>query len=370
MLIEIDSGVGAELESLSDAEWSSLDLLARAAGEGKHLLSVNRVLSHSLLSCVDRLSPYSLSIYNRLYKSAATGHPSLLGHLQLSVLVRRGCTPDKQQVSGTYRIILPLEWFSTTDKIQCTNFICENLTDCDVYLALAKKYMSKHSLRMASLHLKCVNGGGHNTGQVLDDALRGRHFTLCIVDSDQDTSRDMPGETARKAIEVFRKGNQPLSELIVIKARELENLLPDVVLEQVWLSVRVELRSRVRHLSRIPNHELRLYANIKSRDITLQDILNYLDQDEDAFSSLVKPDVLPEAQLRCITDQACANATFCQCIILKSLPGDALANSVEVISRTAHVELWSDIHDVHSSELERVLKSIVNWGITSPKFSG
>jgi hypothetical protein len=137
MIIQFDLSLISDLPTLTDSEWDALDLLARCHGEGKHLLMIERHLASRLASHRDKLSPYSQSIYNGLFQKASTSPLGSLDRIGNTILV---CKDSAKPASGSRKdnqILVSLNWFSRSERIQPSHLICEHTSDCNVYIALA-----------------------------------------------------------------------------------------------------------------------------------------------------------------------------------------------------------------------------------------
>lgn len=261
MIIQFDLSLISDLNDLNTVEWGALDLLARCHGEGKHLLVIDRPLAISLASNHELLSPYSRSVYHRVSQKASTYPPEHLSRTSNAILVCKDSSnlARSAKQSNANQIPVSLAWFSQSERIQPSHLICEHISDCNVYIALAAKYLNHITLRGMSLSFRKVSGGGHAIDDVIRHTLADHSPALCIVDSDKDSSSSVAvGKTAQDARKSFMKSQHDKACFVMLDARELENLLPDLILESIWPSENKQRASIIRHLSRVNSGKERL----------------------------------------------------------------------------------------------------------------
>lgn len=135
------------------------------------------------------------------------------------------------------RDCLPFELFEET------HFIVENILDSFFYIkAVCKYYQRKNSLKQSSYSVAYypVQGGGSTISEVIKMEIdRAEHFCFVIGDSDKKCNNyDTEGNTAkgiRSEIKEYenRKGQLPfnLDYYIMSQTREIENLIPNCILE-------------------------------------------------------------------------------------------------------------------------------------------
>ena len=370
MLIKLDDSLLSHMGALSLDEWSAFDLLGRCHGEGKHLLVVSRNLAKQLASCCDCLTPYSASIYRRIYQSSATCAFSIVDYPERFILVQKDENRTEKPSLGTNSIAMPLKWFGATDKIQSSYLICENLADCDVYTSLAKKYMQKISLRGINLSFRPRNGGGQTTERVFEALLKEHSLVVCIVDSDKSSHNSPLGQTARQVQKMYEKLKHDQSCLVILNARELENLLPDSVLESIWPSECSSKASIIRHLSDSDQGEARLYLDLKAKGLFLCDLLCPIEETPQDLNHIATSGYFPDVHVDCCAFKICSSEGDCECKLLAPLGASALSKSIEIIQRSAHFILFQDLCEFHMDELERVLRLVIGFGLASPRMSG
>jgi len=368
MIIQFDLSLLSDLPALTQGEWSALDLLARCHGEGKHLLMIARPLASKLASYHDKLSSYSQSIYHGIFQKASSTPSGYLDRIGNTILVCKDSSNPAGGARKSNQIFVSLNWFSQSDRIQPSHLICEHISDCNVYIALASKYLHYISLHGLGLSFRKVSGGGHAIDDVIRDTLTDHSPALCIVDSDMDSPNAAAvGQTAHDAQKSYNKSGHDKSCFVILKARELENLLPDLVLEGVWPSETRQRTPIIRHLSRADSGDLRLFIDIKKNGLRLVNILACPRDKINDFSFISDPNLYPSVKDDCRASSFCGLADSCECSLLAPLGGKALDLSVESIQRESFTSLLDGLCDAHKTELHRVLQLIVDWGVAAPR---
>ena len=225
------------LEGRDPKTAEALRVLLRRAGEGKHLLlagrpaqtAVNRWAGAEPLDSTQRGAVHQLS---RDVKNAA-------GYMaQLSVRVEVG--PDSwsrgwvDERRAAFR--LPVHEIEEMDNAAPTALITEGDADGLVYVKAAEALRHRerdqwHALRLS---LRPVLGAGKQIGAVLTRESAGRAPALCIVDHDGDALHrpPAPGSTRAAALDALRSCLGPAG-VHTIPGKEIENLLPRVLLQEV-----------------------------------------------------------------------------------------------------------------------------------------
>lgn len=370
MIIQLDLSLISELNALNKVEWAALDLLARCHGEGKHLLVIGRPLAIRLAMNHDQLSAYSRSVYHGISQKASTYPPERLSRIGNTILVCKDSINLARSVkqSNTNQIPVSLAWFSQSDRVQPSHLICEHISDCNVYIAMATKYLNHISLHGLCLSFRTVSGGGHAIGDVIRHTLADHSPALCIVDSDKDSSSSVAiGKTARDARKSFDQSSHDKACFVMLDARELENLLPDLILESIWPSENKQRTSIIRHLSRVDSGKARLFIDIKEDGLRLVHIFATRESDDIALSFPPIRNIFPSLKDDCLASAACGQADICECSLLAPLGSKALDSAIEPIQRQNFASLLDGLSDAHKLELQRVLQFVVDWGIAGPR---
>lgn len=123
--------------------------------------------------------------------------------------------------------------------------LAENLNDCTFYERIAAYYCLKHGIKGIQICFHHENGGGNTICDVLRKCVqKEKEFTLCIIDSDKKhgVSDEYPNEPARGdtfcrasrvSTELLKDTDLPPHALKPLDVHEVENLIPQQVLEQI-----------------------------------------------------------------------------------------------------------------------------------------
>lgn len=369
MLIKLDTSLLTQIDEFSSDEWSAVDLLARCHGEGKHLLIVSRNLAQRLASSRQHLSPYSASIYDRIYQKSATNKFPISTHIKHLILVHKDASKVTKSSPDPRVIDIPLNRFRDTEKIQPAYLLCENLADCNAYISLARKYMQKISLRGVDLSFRQCNGGGQTTEHVFKTKLAEKTLIVCIIDSDKNSQNSPLGQTSRMVKKMYKSLKHDQSALVILNARELENLLPDVVLESNWPSERPEKASIIRQLSLLGQGESRLYLDLKAKGLFFGDILNTSRSAPQGFGYIGGSNHFPNVLPDCLSSKICSSRGACKCSLLPPLGASTLSRSIEIIDRINHSDLFQGLSSAHNDELSRILEIVIDFGIANRRVS-
>jgi hypothetical protein len=119
---------------------------------------------------------------------------------------------------------VPLNYFANDLFLRSAHLICENDNDFDVYIAFGRAAI-RALFPGCTISAESRAGGGGGTAGVLQRLLADPNpIGLCILDSDKEHIGGAEGATAKGCRHVFTEGWRV--DLVVLKARELENLIP------------------------------------------------------------------------------------------------------------------------------------------------
>lgn len=115
---------------------------------------------------------------------------------------------------------LPIDFFNTTESIQPTSMLCENLDDIKFYIKQARCFHPYSPMAVNRRH-----GGGGTTYDVFNILKNRNLFCLVIVDSDVKYPGCGLGETANRFDKNY-KAKQTNVEVKILPVHEAENLVP------------------------------------------------------------------------------------------------------------------------------------------------
>ncbi|AWX56926.1 hypothetical protein AB432_018555 [Brevibacillus brevis] len=234
MLIKIDDSViefletNKEILTFESNEIKSLNNLARAQMDGHHQV----------------ISSYATLKYLRNYplieQSCRGIYTSLLAKCTFFFSLEEFCTDyiivtskvENEIVrgfSGKKHIFkVSLDYFYLMDRISATTFISEDLSDCEFYEKIAKKYIQENRNRLnMKLNLDHCGGGGVNTYKELDYKINRKKIVLVVSDSDKLYPTGKVGETLAQITKVYAKYQaNSIVDIYSLEVREKENLIP------------------------------------------------------------------------------------------------------------------------------------------------
>lgn len=115
---------------------------------------------------------------------------------------------------------LPIDFFNTTESVQPTSMLCENLDDIKFYIKQARCYHPYSPMAVNRRH-----GGGGTTYDVFNILKNRNLFCLVIVDSDVKYPGCALGDTARRFDKNY-KADKANVKVKVLPVHEAENLVP------------------------------------------------------------------------------------------------------------------------------------------------
>lgn len=145
-------------------------------------------------------------------KNHLSYRPNVLWHIRVVL--------DSPDVS---RHELDIDFFSKTESVQYSSFLCEHLIDVRFYMRLARRYYPYSPIATIE---RC--GGGGSTVDVLKSIKNRNVLCLVILDSDckyPGSTRPPKGSTAYRCQQNYRLQRSNI-ELLVLPVHEIENLVP------------------------------------------------------------------------------------------------------------------------------------------------
>lgn len=161
-------------------------------------------------------------LFNDIYQNFSTrGIPSELT-FYIEVVIDN---PTSRKEGNVYICQKKYLEYSTIDSLIKTRVICEDLYDAEFYKHILKWYISnKKSKLKYSFHSQ--GGGGRNIARTIEEELKKKHITICIVDTDKKYANYIPEKDSAyckckhigKDIEYYK--------FLPLDVHEIENLIP------------------------------------------------------------------------------------------------------------------------------------------------
>jgi hypothetical protein len=235
MLLRIDNSILANqnINDLSNEVLTTLELLALARREGKHAVIGERETLKQLSECT-QLSKLTREVYFKLYNDFTKFRTYISSVTQYIEIVSPCIEPNLFSSNNKIIIRISPKFIQDSESLQKTLLLCENINDCELYEFIAK---TCRLWRNENFYLSCERrGGGGNTisNEYVNVQNNSKRLCLCIVDSDRIAPEGKLGLTASK-IKAESNPNCIRTNLFILDIRELENLIPNVFLEKIYL---------------------------------------------------------------------------------------------------------------------------------------
>lgn len=245
MLIYIDKTIGEAISSkqLDEDQLHIFCEIASAYQRGKCEVFG---ASDSIIGLTEQIGTPFNSIYKLiLARYAECG--ALVSYTSVVFVVSFDQQPDYDKIPAC--IYDKALFFSIDNAINIdwgrgAHLLCENLSDCRLYKLIGKYYIAKNHLNAQNISFIDESGGGSSTDAMLKKLVSEDCVpTLCLLDSDYNyaplPNLDMPeyGKTynlfSNAVDELEDRGYGNSFYYYVLEAREIENLIPLTVLENL-----------------------------------------------------------------------------------------------------------------------------------------
>lgn len=373
MLLILEDSLIFSGKTLTEKEEDSFANLALAGREGKHLIIGSLRLLRYLASSnflgrrEKAFFAQSIELYTRNW--------AMFGVVNICARIVKEGDVHREIVGGRTELVIPLEKFSRIDSVAETTMVAEDLTDCKALAVFAKARAKLRGVGAPRVAFDMKPGGGANTGKVFVDGLSGnRIFYICVLDSDRYFPDAPLGETARKAAELFEEYNYPCAELHVLGCRELENLIPDEIYEELSDSSddRMNTLDLLASLADEGLNTARVFVDIKE-GVQLGKILRHWSIKEcretwGAFFDSIeksKPKCFSEDPFTCLAMKACKNRDSCECRV-------AIPNRTPILDRAPALipkhqkTFWKSMPTELRNVFEESADFVFDWGCAGP----
>ena len=372
MLISLDESLVEGVGAFDAVEWDALNNLAVAAREGRHFLLAPRSLAASLAEH-PMIGARERAFYRMLSERFST-LAAVTAAVSISIRVDRDSAPNRIVIGDRVQIRLPLGFFRTTRSVQSVILVAENRDDCVIIYEMTRAFARTKRVAAVQTSLEFLPGGGSQTYEVADDVLRaGERLVVVVVDSDRETPAGALGDTARNARRIFRERDRAFAELLILRARDLENLLPD---DFYTLELGADQHHRdsiafITNLNGAGCETARLHIDIE-RGLRLRALL-HPERAPDDFADVWGPVVsaLRDSKLpstighrQCAKDELCGENGDCNCILTRENGADILPMA-EVSFQRRGRELWESMPKFMESAASEMTRLIFDWGCAS-----
>lgn len=371
MLIRIDNSilVNQNINDLSNEVLTTLELLAWARREGKHAVIGERETLKQLSECT-QLSKLAREVYFILYNDFTKFRTYISFVTQYIEIVSPCIEPNLLSINNKIIIRISPKLIQDSESVQKTLFLCEDLSDCVFYEFVAKVCQV---WRQQRVYLACEHkgGGGNRIGNEYENVQKNKQrLCICIVDSDRIAPKGKLGDTASK-INTLSNPDWVKTKLLILDMHEIENLIPNVILEQVYLSNKDKQKSLI-IFNEIQNSSavsLKSFLDVK-KGSSMKEIVSSCNPDVKSFWNskiFTIPNINERIDLWCLNNWQCSNADKntkdCKCSISLGFGDHVIDNTI------LHLDQKS-IHNIAQlvasdnylrPEWEKVGQVIIDW---------
>jgi hypothetical protein len=364
MLIKIDDSVVELIENDQNNGYQdlvfALENLATARREGKHAVIASSTTLKKLKD-FHAISEASRGVYRQILESfSQIGDYTSLVDIYIELSLRQEAILENTHNKRILKV--PPRFFVNTRNIQETILLCENLRDARWYRVIAEVVCKWKRIEGVKISFDSIGGGGTTIKDYYEkyQAEKNR-FCICILDSDQDYSKGAMGGTAL-SVKNCHDSSCLLSHFVIINAREIENLIPIKVLEDLVQGndKRSKALQFVESLNRSSSHEPRLFADLK-KDKAVKNIIK---GDCGLFWQKVLLDLMPNSiQEKCLQDLECNSVDNCICQIDSGFGENLLDSSIQWLDNNGNNfhKLSRMVEDAIKPEWERVGQEVFSW---------
>ena len=372
MLLDIhESLLDIIQDGASDEDIASISNIAWAKREGKHLLTGHRNTLTKLANW-DKLLPIHRAVYQNVVNQLPQDR-QLIEHLPVHVrIVHSTARQSAFKLPQKPVIEVPVSYFRDTSTIQPTILLSEGADDAILYEAMGRCFQWMKHLRTLKIQTDRRLGGG---SQIADQysylQSEGKHFCLCIADSDRTRPDGSLGDTAR-ALQNTDNPQQPLSIAYIIEAREAENLLSVEIMRRAAYQDTRSRRGLIREMKIVadiveaidgsPARDLRLWIDLKSQ-MKLSELFGLAsDPTWQAAISSVLQVASGSVRNTCSSKRRCSDPDNCSCMIF---PGCSrlLSHAACVFSLLTNQKVWETISrsDAIFTQWEKIGALVLSW---------
>jgi len=200
----------------------AIENILRSVWESKHLVKIDYDLIDVLLEKTTNNDCRSvLLLIKNTY--AFLSYDKIKYYVKV---VEEGIIMNIDNLNGFKILNLSIDLFQTTDLIQESRILCEDLSDASFFQKISEHYIKENSIGNISLKFEPIHGGGVLICVQFQKHINSMNkFCLAFCDNDVRYPGSTIGSTLQNLQHVNRNGNL-LCDYIEIDAHEIENLVP------------------------------------------------------------------------------------------------------------------------------------------------
>lgn len=200
----------------------AIENILRSVWESKHLVRIDYNLIDVLLEKITNNDCRSVLL---LIKNTY----SFLSYDPIKYYVKvvdEGIIMNIDNLNGFRILSLSVDFLQTTDLIQESRVLCEDVSDASFFQKISEHYIKENSIGNISLKFEPIHGGGGLICVQFQNHIDSKNkFCLAFCDNDIRYPGSEIGSTLNDLQSINKNGNH-LCEYIDIDAHEIENLVP------------------------------------------------------------------------------------------------------------------------------------------------
>ncbi|OQX99379.1 MAG: hypothetical protein B6I24_02670 [Bacteroidetes bacterium 4572_128] len=210
----------------------AIDNLAFSRRQAYHLL-LAELNDLKFLSRCESLQKKTKAIFNILYQTYSEIGSYKNEFKYYVEIVYKQKTLQIKKENEKEIIELSIDYIQKFDLLKKSEILLENISEIKFYIFMSKFFKKENRLYINIPSMYDVrNGGGHTMGDVYSHLQnKKKSFCLCFADKDIKYPNSKEGDTLEKVKNIDDK-KIPLCKLIAIDVREIENLIPEKLLEK------------------------------------------------------------------------------------------------------------------------------------------
>jgi hypothetical protein len=226
---------------------------------------------------------------------------------------------------GTKKEIrIPAHFIQDSSFIQPTILLCEDEIDCKLYQKMAEVNLTWKKIKI-KIRYEPRGGGGNRIANVYEAIQKNlNRFCLCIGDSDRKYPSGSLGDTA-KNLKKIDKEKETLCECKIIEVREIENLIPTAMFNEVSNPERIRCIDFLEELEKSNIAEARKFIDLKE-GLKGKEYYRLLSENQTFFNQIQYVEGIKISK-NCKKYQSCMGSQSCTCILMYSL-GDKILEAV------------------------------------------
>lgn len=366
MLMLLDASLATHGGPNAPAIGKALDTLALGFREGKHIIAAAPATIDALLR-IEGLQSNTRSALLTI-KERFPQLMALPGQLSSYALITSDQSPiERKLIAGKDVVQIPISFFTDSSKVQTTILLTEHLDDGSIAKEMGRYYRSSIKLNMLPIRCEIRCGAGSNMSAVLGSIQDAKErFCVVLVDSDKSAPNGALGDTARSITRFINQTKWPLTSLLVLDCKEMENAIPDAAWSEALANDSAHCYS-IEFLTRLSSEcpDSRNFIDIK-RGFCRNDVFEASENSperifwESKIPMLNRLSIPAEHNASCQKFGACASPENCKCRFLFPNASRLLDLANKTIEKWGTAE-WRNLGERCQKIWQSVGKLVFEW---------